>query len=79
MGLGQYKSLGEYCDPHTASSVFLILIPVIVEATRDVVVEYHVCGTILNTALTTLLFASHSNDDTSSRGINTYPYYSLSF
>ena len=26
MGLGQYNSLGEYCDPHTASSVFLILI-----------------------------------------------------
>ena len=25
MGLGQYNSLGEYCDPHTASSVFLIL------------------------------------------------------
>ena len=27
MGLGQYNSLGKYCDPHTASSVFLILIP----------------------------------------------------
>ena len=26
MGLGQYNSLGEYCDPHTASSVFLILL-----------------------------------------------------
>ena len=26
MGLGQYHSLGEYCDPHTASSVFLILL-----------------------------------------------------
>ena len=26
MGLGQYNSLGEYCGPHTASSVFLILI-----------------------------------------------------
>ena len=26
MGLGQYNGLGEYCDPHTASSVFLILI-----------------------------------------------------
>ena len=25
MDLGQYDSLGEYCDPHTASSVFLIL------------------------------------------------------
>ena len=25
MGLGQYYSLGEYCGPHTASSVFLIL------------------------------------------------------
>ena len=23
-GLGQYDGLGEYCDPHTASSVFLI-------------------------------------------------------
>ena len=23
MGLGQYNSLGEYCGPHTASSVFL--------------------------------------------------------
>ena len=27
MGLGQYNSLGEYCGPHTASSVFLILVP----------------------------------------------------
>ena len=26
MGLGQYDSLGEYCGPHTASSVFLILV-----------------------------------------------------
>ena len=30
MGLSQYKapdnSIGEYCDPHTASSVFLILV-----------------------------------------------------
>ena len=26
MGLGQYNSLGEYSGPHTASSVFLILI-----------------------------------------------------
>ena len=26
MGLGQYISLGEYCGPHTASSVFLILL-----------------------------------------------------
>ena len=26
MGLGQYDSLGEYCGPHTASSVFLALI-----------------------------------------------------
>ena len=26
MGLGQYNSLGEYCCPHTASSVFLILV-----------------------------------------------------
>ena len=26
MGLGQYDSLGEYCGPHTASSVFLILL-----------------------------------------------------
>ena len=26
MGLGQYNSLGKYCGPHTASSVFLILI-----------------------------------------------------
>ena len=25
MGLGQYDSLGVYCGPHTASSVFLIL------------------------------------------------------
>ena len=25
-GLGQYNSLGKYCGPHTASSVFLILI-----------------------------------------------------
>ena len=28
MGLGQFNSLGEYCGPHTASSVFLILIVV---------------------------------------------------
>ena len=26
MGLGQYDSLGEYCDLHTASSVFLFLL-----------------------------------------------------
>ena len=26
MGLGQYDGLGEYCGPHTASSVFLILL-----------------------------------------------------
>ena len=26
MGLGQYDGLGEYCGPHTASSMFLILI-----------------------------------------------------
>ena len=26
MGLGQYNRLGEYCDPDTASSVFLILL-----------------------------------------------------
>ena len=25
VGLGQYGSLGEYCGPHTASSVFFIL------------------------------------------------------
>ena len=24
IGLGQYDSVGEYCDPYTASSVFLI-------------------------------------------------------
>ena len=26
MGLSQYDSLGEYCGPHAASSVFLILL-----------------------------------------------------
>ena len=26
MGAGQYNSLGEYCVPHTASEVFLIII-----------------------------------------------------
>ena len=26
MDLGQYDCLGEYCGPHTASSVFLILV-----------------------------------------------------
>ena len=26
MSLGQYNSLGEYCGPHTASCVFLILL-----------------------------------------------------
>ena len=26
MDLGQYNSIGEYCDPHTAFSVFLIII-----------------------------------------------------
>ena len=30
MGLGQYDNLGEYCDPHTASSVFLILLLVFI-------------------------------------------------
>ena len=28
MGLGQYNSLGEYRGPHTASSMFLILLPI---------------------------------------------------
>ena len=31
MGLGQYDGLGEYCGPHTASSVFLLLISVWVQ------------------------------------------------
>ena len=26
VGVGQNDSLGEYCDPHTATSVFLILL-----------------------------------------------------
>ena len=26
VGLGQYDSLGEYCSPHIASCVFLVLI-----------------------------------------------------
>ena len=26
IGFGQYDDLGEYCDPHAASSVFLIII-----------------------------------------------------
>ena len=26
MGLDEFNSLGEYCDPHTAFSVFLILL-----------------------------------------------------
>ena len=34
VGLGQYDSRGEYCDPHTASSVFLILIFLIEETMR---------------------------------------------
>ena len=29
MGLGQYNSLGEYCGPHTALSVFLILVHIL--------------------------------------------------
>ena len=29
MGLGQYKSLGEYCDPHTASIVFRLSVEII--------------------------------------------------
>ena len=29
MGLGQYRSLREYCGPHTASSVFLITVSVV--------------------------------------------------
>ena len=32
MGLGQYDSLGEYCDPHTASSVFLIITKICTQA-----------------------------------------------
>ena len=27
ISLGQYNELEEYCDPHTASSVLLILVP----------------------------------------------------
>ena len=30
VGVGQYNSIGEYCGPHTASSVFLILVWVLV-------------------------------------------------
>ena len=30
MGLGQYNRLGEYCGPHTGSSVFLILVFVVI-------------------------------------------------
>ena len=26
MGLGQYEGIGEYCSPHTASFVFLMLV-----------------------------------------------------
>ena len=29
MGLGQYDGLGEHCGPHTASSVFLTLLLII--------------------------------------------------
>ena len=39
MGLGQYNSLGEYCGPHTASSVFLILVLLMIsESTYEVAV-----------------------------------------
>ena len=38
MGLGQYNSLGEYCGRHTASSVFLILIGLVM---KDC--ENHIC------------------------------------
>ena len=34
-GLGQYDSIGEYYDPHTASSVFLILLPPGADSTKE--------------------------------------------
>ena len=37
MGIGQYNSLGEYCAPHTASSVFLILEGPVMGETRGTV------------------------------------------
>ena len=52
MGLGQYNSLGEYCDPHTASSVLLIFIHLAyiigahMQANTHImcVIDTHVCG-----------------------------------
>ena len=48
MGLGQYKSLGGYCGPHTASSVFLILI--LVHTSKACVHEcvFYNCGNSCN-------------------------------
>ena len=51
MGLGQHNSLGEYCGPHTAFSVFLILvfIQLCELATIDPGVEHGSLGVILCT------------------------------
>ena len=43
MGLGQYNSLGEYCDLHTASSVFLILLSIYQLMVLRERLEEHVC------------------------------------
>ena len=54
MDLGQYASLGEYFGPHTASSVFLILVLVIIEEhkmhilTRDLLYKRETVHSQLN-------------------------------
>ena len=41
MGLGQYNSIGKYCGPHTASSVFLILVFTLdVEANKRLFIDW---------------------------------------
>ena len=42
MGLGQYDGLGEYCGPHTASSLFLILLPNSIHICAIIMQYFHI-------------------------------------
>ena len=53
MGLGQYDSIGEYCGPHTASSVFFIIIMSAGLIVRQILNMFNICRwqIIINSAL----------------------------
>ena len=56
MGLGQYDGLGEYCGPHTASSVFLILLPNSIHISAIIMQYFHIQagGKYCNTSFSSL-------------------------